>query len=71
MIATVSDPTTVLSHAFGASGRFAEPRLLASGIPSDDFAAGPDGSIDETTHPFNTGVHVSASGFSDAARLSR
>eukprot|EP01037_Dinobryon_pediforme_P017632 gene17632-17836_t len=62
MIVTVSDKTTVLEYALKADGSFAEPRIVATGIPGDDFAVGPDGALFVTTHPYNTIVQVSRSG---------
>ena len=62
MIVTVSDRTTVLDYELRADGTFGEPKVLASGIPGDDFAIGPDGSLFVTTHPYDTIVRVSPSG---------
>lgn len=62
MIVTVSDRTTVLGYALRDDGHFDAPRLIASGIPGDDFAVGPDGSLYITTHPYNTVVRVSPTG---------
>lgn len=62
MIVTVSDRTTVLGYALREDGRFDAPHLIASGIPGDDFAVGPDGSLFITTHPYDTVVRVTPAG---------
>lgn len=62
MIVTVSDSTAVLAYRLGRDGRFAPPRLLARGIPGDDFAIGRDGSLFITTHPYDTVVRVASDG---------
>lgn len=58
MIVTVSDSTEVLKYTLGSDGRFGSARLVARGIPGDDFAIAPDGSLLITTHPYNTLVRV-------------
>lgn len=35
---------------------------MVSGIPGDDFAIGPEGSLFITTHPYNTVIKVSTRG---------
>ncbi len=62
MIVTVSDSAKVLSFAMDGAGRFGAPKVLASGIPGDDFAIGRDGSLFITTHPYNTLVKVAPDG---------
>lgn len=62
MIVTVSDSTKVLKFAMRDDGSFAAPTVLATGIPGDDFAIGPDGSLYITTHPYNTVVRVAPDG---------
>jgi sugar lactone lactonase YvrE len=58
MIVTVSYRTTVLSYAMDDKGHFGSAKIIASGIPGDDFAIGQDGSLFITTHPYNTIVRV-------------
>lgn len=62
MIVTVSDSTEVLKYALGEDGHFGAPKLVARGIPGDDFAIGKDGSLFVTTHPYNTLVRITADG---------
>lgn len=62
MIVTVSDSTKVLSFEMDNTGMFSAPKVLASGIPGDDFAIGRDGSLFITTHPYNTLVKVAPDG---------
>lgn len=62
MIITVSDSAKVLSFEMYGTGLFSAPRVLASGIPGDDFAIGHDGSLFITTHPYNTLVKVTKNG---------
>lgn len=62
MIVTVSDAATVLSFQHHRNGSFAPPKLLATGIPGDDFAIGPDGSLFITTHPYDTIVRLAPDG---------
>ncbi|WP_026769410.1 SMP-30/gluconolactonase/LRE family protein [Asinibacterium sp. OR53] len=62
MIVTVSDRTTILVYSMDEQGSFGPAKLLAKGIPSDDFAIRQDGSLFITTHPYNTIVHISPSG---------
>ncbi|MDE2277478.1 MAG: DoxX family protein [Burkholderiales bacterium] len=62
MYVTVSDRTTVLKFTLDAAGRFGEPTVMATGIPGDDFAIGPDGSLFIATHPYNTLVRVMPDG---------
>ncbi|MDN3656755.1 hypothetical protein QWZ08_14005 [Ferruginibacter paludis] len=58
MIVTASDRTTVLSYAMDDKGHFVPAKIIAAGIPGDDFAIGQDGSLFITTHPYNTIVRV-------------
>lgn len=67
MIVTVSDRTTVLEYPLGQDGTLGAPKVLATGIPGDDFAIGRDGSLFITTHPYNTIVRLSPSGERDVA----
>lgn len=62
LIVTVSDSTEVLRFRMDATGRFAAPEVLATGIPGDDFAIGTDGSLFVTTHPYNTLVRIAPDG---------
>lgn len=62
LIVTVSDRTEVLRFRMNATGGFAEPEVLATGIPGDDFAVGADGSLFVTTHPYNTLVRIAPDG---------
>lgn len=62
MIVTVSDSTEVLAYPLAEDGRFGTPKLLARGIPGDDFAIGKDGSLFVATHPYNTLVRITPDG---------
>lgn len=62
LIVTVSDRTTVLSYAMNDQGKFGPAKIIAKGIPGDDFAIGPDGSLFITTHPYNTIIRVLPTG---------
>lgn len=62
MIVTVSDSTEVLRYHLRDDHGFDPAVLVARGIPGDDFAAGPDGSLFITTHPYNTLVRVAPNG---------
>jgi sugar lactone lactonase YvrE len=62
MIVTVSDAATVLSFQRHRDGSFGPPKVLATGIPGDDFAIGPDGSLFITTHPYDTVVRLAPDG---------
>jgi len=62
MIVTVSDSTKVLSFNLDEEGIFGPVKEIATGIPGDDFAIGPDGSLFITTHPYNTLVKVGPDG---------
>jgi sugar lactone lactonase YvrE len=62
MIVTVSDSTEVLRYHLREDHQFAPAVLVARGIPGDDFAVGPDGSLFITTHPYNTLVRVAPDG---------
>lgn len=62
MIVTVSDRTKVLRFTLSNEGTFGPPQEVATGIPGDDFAIGPDGSLFITTHPYNTVVRVEPDG---------
>lgn len=62
MFVTVSDSTSLLRFAMQQDGTFSSPSVVATGIPGDDFAIAPDGSIYITTHPYNTVVRVAQDG---------
>lgn len=62
MIVTVSDSTEVLRYHLRDDHRFSPAVLVARGIPGDDFAVGPDGSLFITTHPYDTLVRVAPDG---------
>ena len=62
LLVTVSDRTTVLHYSMDDQGHFSSATVITSGIPGDDFAIGPDGSLFITTHPYNTVVRVSPNG---------
>lgn len=62
LIVTVSDSTKVLAYPMHLDGSFGAAEVIASGIPGDDFAIGPDGSLFITTHPYNTLVRVYPNG---------
>lgn len=62
MYVTVSDKTTVLRYAMDEAGSFGIATVVAEGVPGDDFAIAPDGSLFITTHPYNTLVKVSPDG---------
>lgn len=62
MIVTVSDSTEILRYKLNDDGSFSQAVRLADGIPGDDFAVGPDGSLFVTTHPYNTIVRIAPGG---------
>lgn len=62
MYVTVSDRATVLRYSMDIAGQFSKAAVVAEGIPGDDFAIAPDGSLFITTHPYNTLVKVSPDG---------
>lgn len=62
MLVTVSDSTEILKYALRQNGTFAPAKLMARGIPGDDFVIGKDGSLFITTHPYNTLVRLEPSG---------
>lgn len=62
LIVTVSDTTQVLAFRRHADGSFGAPRMLASGIPGDDFAITANGNVFVTTHPYNTVVRLAPNG---------
>ncbi|WP_423141791.1 SMP-30/gluconolactonase/LRE family protein [Parablastomonas sp. CN1-191] len=62
MTVTVSDSTEVLRYRLKDDRQFSQPVLIARGVPGDDFAVGPDGSLFITTHPYDTIVRVAPDG---------
>ncbi|MCQ8897026.1 SMP-30/gluconolactonase/LRE family protein [Limnobacter humi] len=62
MFVTVSDRTTLLEFTMNAQGQLGKPRVLAKGIPGDDFAIDAQGNVYVTTHPYNTLVKVTPTG---------
>lgn len=62
LIVTVSDSGEVLRFPMDEAGQFGELQVLATGIPGDDFAVGPDGSLFVTTHPYDTLVRIEPDG---------
>jgi sugar lactone lactonase YvrE len=61
-IVTNSDRGTVLSTELRSDGSFAKPRVIATGVPGDDFAVTQDGALLVTTHPYNTVVRIELDG---------
>jgi sugar lactone lactonase YvrE len=62
MYVTVSDRATVLRYRFGSDGRFSPAKVIATGVPGDDLAIGPDGSLFVTTHVYDTLVRIAPNG---------
>jgi sugar lactone lactonase YvrE len=62
MIVTVSDSAEVLSYELNSAGHFGRAKVLAKGVPGDDFAINSDGSIFVTTHPYDTLVRIDERG---------
>lgn len=62
LFVTVSDGARVLRFTLGPDGRFGAPRVVAEGIPGDDFAIDSAGALYVTTHPYNTIVRVAPDG---------
>jgi sugar lactone lactonase YvrE len=62
MVVTVSDSGEILKARLNPAGRFGDLSVFARGIPGDDFAIAPDGTLYVTTHPFNTIVRVAPDG---------
>ena len=62
LFVTVSDAARVLEFRLEQNGSLTAPRVLAEGIPGDDFAIDTEGTLYITTHPFNTIVRVTQDG---------
>ena len=62
LIVTVSDRGTVHAATLSDSRTFGPLRTLAEGVPGDDIAVGPDGTVFVTTHPYNTVVAITPEG---------
>lgn len=58
----VSDRSLLLRIPVAADGSAGTPMIHAAGLPGDDFAIAPDGSIYVTTHPFNSVVRLMPDG---------
>ena len=58
----VSDRSLLLRIPVSADGSAGTPAIHAAGLPGDDFAIAPDGTIFVTTHPFNTVVRLTPDG---------
>ncbi|MFM2411012.1 MAG: hypothetical protein RL481_1840 [Pseudomonadota bacterium] len=62
MFVAVSDRAHVLRYRLAADGRFSAAKVVATGIPGDDLAIGPDGALFVTTHVYDTLVRVAQNG---------
>lgn len=62
LIVTVSDSGIVYRAPFLDTSGFGPLEELASGVPGDDIAIGPDGTVYITTHPYNTVVAIAPDG---------
>lgn len=62
LIMTVSDSGRIWAARHDAEGAFGPLEPVAEGVPGDDLAIGPDGTIYVTTHPFNTVVAIAPEG---------
>jgi sugar lactone lactonase YvrE/predicted ester cyclase len=58
----VSDRSLLLRIPVAEDGSAQAPIVHAAGLPGDDFAIGPDGTLYVTTHPFNTVVRLTPDG---------
>lgn len=62
LFVTVSDSAQVLAFALEKDGSLGAPRVVARGIPGDDFAVDEGGALYVTTHPYDTLVRVRRDG---------
>ena len=58
----VSDRGLLLRIPVAPDGSAGTPEILSSGLPADDFAVAPDGTLFVTTHPFDTVVRITPDG---------
>jgi len=62
VIVASSDRSLLIRVPILPDGSAGAPQIVASGMPADDFAVAPDGSLYVTTHPFNTVVRIATDG---------
>lgn len=62
VVVAVSDRSLLLRIPIGSDGAAGAPRVLAGGLPADDFAVARDGTLYVTTHPFDSIVRVEPGG---------
>jgi hypothetical protein len=62
LFVTNSDAATLLRYEVGDDGTLHDPTVVLSGVPADDFAFAPDGTVYLTTHIFDTVVRVEPDG---------
>lgn len=62
LFVSVSDSAQLLKLRLGRDGRLGQPKLVAKGIPGDDFAIDDMGTVYVTTHIYNTVVRVEPDG---------
>ena len=59
---TNSDAATLLRFEVGDHGTLHDPAVVLTGVPADDFAFAPDGTVYLTTHIFDTVVRAEPDG---------
>jgi sugar lactone lactonase YvrE len=62
VVVAVSDRSLLLQIPIEFDGSAGTPDILATTVPTDDFAVAPDGTLYLTTHPFNSVVRLSKNG---------
>lgn len=58
----VSDAGKLLKLPLASDGKLGKPKVVATGVPGDDFAIDPQGVLYVTTHPYNTIVRITPDG---------
>jgi len=62
MFVAVSDTGELLKLPLGTDRKLGSPKVIATGVPGDDFAIDPQGVLYVTTHPYNTVVRIAPDG---------